>query len=364
MQITLSSMFITLAVCSILILLFYLVITNKLNSKFFRIDFLTILIVLILLRLFIPIELRFTVTIPMPIIMNPISDFINFEVLHGVKILHILFFIWAFGIFMNLMMYIKRLVGLRRIERLIIESYKSINVAEIIDGYEGYNYPIYILSDITAPMVLGFHKIILLPNTPFSEKELNNIILHEIYHIKTHDIYLKQFIKIITVIYWWFPPIYLLQREIDLFLELRADSKVTKSLSHYESLDYAETLIAVQRKVSLENPSVKLFSTCLLSENKKVLSYRINYLMEGNFQKRTNKLVLIALLIVPILSNSIILEAAYYDAPIVEGTFGQNKFEYIIHHKDGSYSLVIDGESVEFNNIDDPAFSGIKIIEE
>ena len=76
MQITLSSLFITLMVECILILLFYFIITARIKSKIFRIDFLTILIILILLRLLVPIELPFTVTVPAPIIMNPVAVFL------------------------------------------------------------------------------------------------------------------------------------------------------------------------------------------------------------------------------------------------------------------------------------------------
>ena len=69
------------------------------------------------------------------------------------------------------------------------------------------------------------------------------------------------------------------------FLELRADSKVITPISHYESLSYAETLISVQRKISNELTSLKLFSTCLLKENKKTLSYRIHYLFRRKLSK-------------------------------------------------------------------------------
>lgn len=364
MQITLSSLLITLLIGTILILLFYLIITKRIESKFFRIDFLTTLIVIILLRLFILIEMPFTITIPLPTFMNPISDFLNYEFIDGIRIAYLLSFVWIIGSLLGFGCYIMRLLKLKELYKIVLEDCEKINTSQLLSENDSFDYPVYVSHYITAPMVLGFKKVVLLPDELFSEKELSNILLHEIHHIKSHDIYLKQFIKIVTIIYWWFPPIYLLQKEIDLFFELRADSKVTKSLSHYESLNYAETLVSVQRKVSTESSTVELFSTCLISENKKILSYRINYLLEGNFQKRTSRLVLFALLGVLILSNSIILEPAFYDAPIVDGTFEKNEFEYIIHHKDGSYSLVVDGQLIKINNINDSAFDRIKIIEE
>lgn len=364
MQITLSSLFITLMVECILILLFYFIITARIKSKFFRIDFLTILIILILLRLLVPIELPFTVTVPAPIIMNPVADFFDYEFIEGMEITYLLLFIWGFGCIFEVAFYVKRLFKLKELYRIILNNCKYGKVSDFLKSYSGYDYPVYISPYIPAPMVLGFKKVILLPKTLFSEEEISNILLHEIYHIEAHDIYVKQLIKFITIIYWWFPPIYLLQREIDLFLELRADSRVTKQLNYYESLNYANTLISVRRKILAEALPSKLFSTCLLSENKKVLSYRINYLIEGNFQKRTGKLMLLMLLMVPILSNSIILEPCYPNSSLVEGTFEKNDFEYIIQHKDGSYSLMIDNQFVEISDIHDESFDGIRVIKE
>ena len=123
-------------------------------------------------------------------------------------------------------------------------------------------------------------------------------------------------------------------------------------------------MISVQRKISNELTSLKLFSTCLLKENKKTLSYRIHYLLEGNFQKKTSKLVLLILLFVPILSNSIILEPYYSNSPVIKGTIDESEFQYIIHHKDGSYSLVVAGQKAKIDNIYDSALRGLKIVEE
>lgn len=48
----------------------------------------------------------------------------------------------------------------------------------------------------------------------------------------------------------------------------------------------------------------------------------------------------------------------------MEGTFEKNDFEYIIQHKDGSYSLMIDNQFVEISDIHDESFDGIRVIKE
>lgn len=363
-MITASSLFITLVISSVLILLFYLILTRKMGSKLFRIDFLSVLVFFILLRIFIPIEIPFTITVPFPVVMNPIWELLNYEIIYHIKIMDLLIIGWLLGVFIGIVIYVGRLKKFRYLHNLILEKCEQKKISDFLDRYDGNDFAVYISPYISSPMVLGFKESILLPDIPFSKKELRNILLHEAYHIKSHDIYIKQVIKLLTIIYWWFPPIYLLQNEIDLFLELRADSKVITSISHYESLSYAETLISVQRKISNELTSLKLFSTCLLKENKKTLSYRIHYLLEGNFQKKTSKLVLLILLFVPILSNSIILEPYYSNSPVIKGTIDESEFQYIIHHKDGRYSLVVAGQKAKIDNIYDSALRGLKIVEE
>ena len=363
-MITASSLFITLVISSVLILLFYLILTRKMGSKLFRIDFLSVLVFFILLRIFIPIEMPFTITVPFPFVMNPIWELLNYEIIYHIKIMDLLIIGWLFGVFIGIVIYVGRLKEFRNLHNLILEKCEQKKISDFLDRYDGNDFSIYISPYISSPMVLGFKESILLPDIPFSKNELRNILLHEAYHIKSHDIYIKQVIKLLTIIYWWFPPIYLLQNEIDLFLELRADSKVIKSISHYESLSYAETLISVQRKISNELTSLKLFSACLLKENKKTLSYRIHYLLEGNFQKKTSKLVLLTLLFVPILSNSIILEPYYEPAGINASKMEIENEIYIIKHKDGSYSLVIDGEEGNIDGVDEDLLRELPILTE
>ena len=115
-------------------------------------------------------------------------------------------------------------------------------------GYSHCDIPVYRSDLVPSPMVIGFKKAIFLPETEFDHKELVNILEHELTHLRNKDIYIKNLINLLTIIYWWFPPIYVLQRQIDLFLEIRVDNKVTGNYSEKESLQYAQTLVSVQKK--------------------------------------------------------------------------------------------------------------------
>ena len=67
---------------------------------------------------------------------------------------------------------------------------------------------------------------------------------------------------------------------------------------------------------------------------------------------------------ISLLSNSIILEPYYSNSPVIKGTIDESEFQYIIHHKDGSYSLVVAGQKAKIDNIYDSALRGLKIVEE
>ena len=81
----------------------------------------------------------------------------------------------------------------------------------------------------------------------------------------------------------------------------------------------------------------------MIQDNVHVLEYRINYLMDGMYRKKTSKILMIAVLALPLLTNSIILESAF-EPPNNEDMYDQSDIDkgYIIKHKDGTYELVLD----------------------
>ena len=107
MNISISSLFITLCVSLLFILFFSMILTHKKSYRLFRADLLFILAIVICLRMIFPVEFPFTKTIPLPVIMNPIMDFLNFELFSEIKVMYVLFFIWMTGIGFGLINHIK-----------------------------------------------------------------------------------------------------------------------------------------------------------------------------------------------------------------------------------------------------------------
>lgn len=74
---------------------------------------------------------------------------------------------------------------------------------------------------------------------------------------------------------------------------------------------------------------------------------------------------MIAVLALPLLTNSIILESAF-EPPNNEDMYDQSDIDkgYIIKHKDGTYELVFGKMRVEISNSKIECFKDIPIIEE
>lgn len=59
---------------------------------------------------------------------------------------------------------------------------------------------------ITTPLVIGIHKKrILLPTTIYSETTLYYILLHEFTHLYCKDLYKKLVLEILSSFFWWIP---------------------------------------------------------------------------------------------------------------------------------------------------------------
>ena len=148
---------------------------------------------------------------------------------------------------------------------------------------------------------------------------------------------------------------------------MRVDTVVTRSMTLTQYQAYMQTILDIQKRQVTSTPeNMQPQFNCFLSHSEKSLTFRIHYLVEGIFKKRTNRMLLLFAFILPFLSNAIIMEPDYINSPAVQDTFSEDDFNdgYIIHHKDGTYTFVIAGNEVHINDPDGPDFQGIPIIEE
>lgn len=366
MNISISSILITLFISTLLIisLNYFMENTNKL--KIFRTDFLFILISITILRLILPVELFFTITIMFTPVMNPIYEFLNFELLTGITNLHILLSIWLCGSIIYTVHFAHQIFLSYRITNRLQKSSIPYKTKELSEPYKS-KYKIFITDLVDSPMVFGLRKLIFLPNISFPDDDLLNIIHHEIQHIKNHDVYIKLFLNILIILYWWFPPTYILKKNVCLFLEVRVDDQVTRNMTTESRLKYTRSLINVQKKIKTHHQFKAFAYSSFIDDSSYILSYRIQYLIDGEFLRKTRSQYLLLLLFIPLLTNLVILEPGYPNSNLTNGTYSIeeiNEEAYITHKRDGRYIFTLNGESVEYGYTIPDELKNVQIVEE
>ena len=362
MRLTISSFLIMLVMTSILIILFHLLLTRKKSHTLFRADFLTIVLIVILLRILLPIELPFTFSLYSTVIMTTIKDFLLFELWPSFSMIHLLLIIWFIGSMIQLTRYLLKMKKLQQLLKSIQQAAQHHMISEYISKEEGID--VYITKAVSTPMVMGSRPSIYLPETAYTKEELQNILHHELQHIYHKDLWIKQLINVVVILYWWFVPIYLLRKQINLYLEMRADSAVIKEMNKEEYLDYAQSILDVQKKQIEKKRFSSKMSTCFISDGTKSLSYRLDFLIQGEPKRKTNGILLALTFVLPFLSNVVIIEPFYINTETTKGTFAEEQIaeSYIIEHIDGTYTLVVDGEKMPL--IELPTSIEIPIIKE
>lgn len=370
MLFSISSVFITLVMSTILILLFVIFITQEKLINFLRMDVMMVFAFVIVIRLLFPVELPFTITIPFPLIMNELQTILEINILPFLSLSQILCLVWGIGFMVQLIRYVFNVKKIYSIMKALEKIANHKHVSDYIEIDPNYDYPIWVTGEIASPVVIGFNKTILLPDLKLETLEIQGILKHEIQHICNHDNLIKQIVNFLKIIYWWFLPVYWFSDKIQLVLEMRADQQVTKEYKKAQVYNYADTLLRLKRSVfereSNATNILPISSNFIVGDDEKILTYRIQYLLNSNYSFKTNVFALFILLLFPILTNLVIFEA--YTPPPVEDYYVKSVeseiANFILKHEDGTYSLFKNGVFEEITDFDSGAYSGLPIIDE
>lgn len=99
---------------------------------------------------------------------------------------------------------------------------------------------------IQTPLVIGLLRpTVILPGNDFSGEELRYIFLHELTHVKHHDLWIRAAALAALDIHWYNPVAYLLARHIQTISEQSCDEWVACSLTHRERYAYGKTILKV-----------------------------------------------------------------------------------------------------------------------
>lgn len=192
---------------------------------------------------------------------------------------------------------------------------------------------------IATPVIMGvFRPVILLPNVNYNDDELKYILTHEIYHYKHHDLWLKYLTEFVIIIYWWYPPVYLLRKQICMVTEINNDFAITINMDIRQQIDYLQCLI----KVADKNNCKDGFSLAFAGNKRSDLEQRIKIVLYNGKNKFSNKAVVYFLLVITICTFFFNFEPEF---PFPKDAFAITEETYLLYEND-NYYIISDGENM------------------
>lgn len=216
-----------------------------------------IMYVLFFLRILLPFDLRFGRLVPVSWLLNwgyrllclrKFSFFsLNFSLIQLLALLALAASVVKVGKFMKKYVRVSRIL---RISQPLTEIEQAVfdQVSERIPG--GIQAVAGKSAGLNSPVFLGIvRKKICLPlDASFTEKELEHIFLHELYHFRNRDHLLHLTARLAQCIFWWFPLVKLLVRDLEEFMELRCDACAAGGMNLEEKEGYLRTITKILKR--------------------------------------------------------------------------------------------------------------------
>lgn len=320
---------------------------------------LALLIGLTILRFLFPIELPISTNVNLPetisiFIVSLRHPFIQINSI-GISIWNIFVIVWFSGIIIKCISFI-RLYGKAKFTFLqgediaYCEPYKSMLERICLERSKKNCFKIVRLPNIQTVELFGFVKpIILIPTwLELTDEDLYITLCHETAHFFHHDLMIKYLVKIITIFYWWNPFCHIINKQLDVILEMRIDDNLvasgTTSLKKYHNclLHSAEKLIKYTEKTKLTLSFASVSDDILVQRFEMLTKHKENY------YKILSIFVTLGMLFIYCMSYVFIFEAYYIPPSIRETTQGiGDDNNYIIENEAGSYDVYIGNQYIE-----------------
>ncbi len=311
---------------------------------------LSILISVILIRMLIPFNFPFTITIPSHKLLS--LEIMVFERVYDTKVtwVNLLFIIWVTGAIiqitrMSVKMYrVKTSLYPFRIRDL--QKYPELH--KVLQQNGVLDLPVCIVPANISPVIIGaFHPVFVLPEYDFTEKELIYACEHEIWHYKNHDHWLRLFVDLLLCVQWFNPFAYLLNNELALGIEIANDQRVLGKRDKLNRVEYAECILKIAR--SIKEKHGEYIGVPFVGIRNFEIKTRLDYISSDKFaaakrnalSKAMQYVVIVAALVV---SFCIVPERYHVDDEVREETV-QITFDNSFFLEDNvEYKLFVNGE--------------------
>lgn len=97
---------------------------------------------------------------------------------------------------------------------------------------------------VPTPLSTGLLRpVVVLPTLSLSREELRYLFLHELTHIKRHDLWVRFFSMLAAALHWYDPLVYVLNKQIKNLSEQSCDERVSAPLDRGERFAYGSVLL-------------------------------------------------------------------------------------------------------------------------
>ena len=157
---------------------------------------------------------------------------------------------------------------------------------------------ILITDKVNSPALFGyFRPRLLLPEgvlEKLSEAELAYVFMHELGHLKRHDIGVSWIITLLHVIHWFNPLVWFAFYHMRIDQESACDASVLSRIRHNQSADYAGTIIGFLEKFCQNR---QLPALAGIMENKSQIKRRLSMIINyRKYSKRMTAAAVVALI--------------------------------------------------------------------
>lgn len=304
--------------------------------------------VLLLIRVFMPVEIGFTNEMVSYEIYPTVLDILNKPICaygsYCIDLKTILMLIWfvvaAFLLYHRIKCYRSFVRGFAFLAQICERKFES-TLAEVkIANHYEFPTTLIVHESIDSVMEFGlFQQTILLPDAQYSERELQYILHHELEHFANKTNWIKLFITILEVVFWWNPLVYLFKNATSHLLEIYCDHSISKRFSEREKLEYLECLLQEAKREYAVRARKKSYNISNFSFGSQ-LKQRFHILLEGGRNKLLESMIYVLVLGVFVLSYSIVIQPGY--APPSVNFNNVLDQQYDIRFEDGKYVVYIE----------------------
>ena len=219
----------------------------------------------ILLRMYLPFEFRFTRHIYCKGILNGLFHLFCREIRmasFSMTVAQFLEEIWAVGVILlflrklNVYLYFQWKIGKMEPlpEKIINQCLKDIQLPR------GFHRIRIVLTDrCESPYIMGLFRVaIVLPDWGWDLEKLSYALKHEISHFRYRDLWVKAVVDFLETLLWWNPFVSFLKKETFRMMEIRNDLRVTSRLNNEEKAKYLECLVYVVSKIQENTPQCSM----------------------------------------------------------------------------------------------------------